>query len=162
MNYFICQTFVYSMCHKITFPLLTKASRGQTTSKLTSHISLAENRNLLIDFVSFTELFARTPDTWMFSRLSIINVSFCDIKSPLLSNMLYLSQLTTCDFRGNNFYGTIPGTIMDNSMLTYLDFSKNNFSGSLPNGILSLKSLQTLDISGNPYMREGQAHPPIY
>ena len=120
-----------------------------------SHISLAENRNLSIDFVSFTKLFAGTPDTWMSSRLSVLNVSFCDIKSPLLSNMFFSTQLTTCDFRGNNFYGTIPDIIIDNSMLTYLDFSKNNFSGGLPSGILNLNSLQTLDISANPFMREG-------
>ena len=119
------------------------------------HISLAGNRNLSINFVSFADLFARTVDISMSSRLSIINVSFCDIKSPLLSNMFYVPQLTTCDFRGSNFYGTIPDIITDNSMLTSLDFSKNNFSGGLPSGILSLNSLQTLDISGNPCMREG-------
>ena len=119
------------------------------------HISLAGNRNLSINFVSFADLFARTVDISMSSRLSIINVSFCDIKSPLLSNMFYVPQLTTCDFRGNNFYGTIPDIITDNFMLTYLDFSKNNFFGGLPSGILSLNSLQTLDISGNPSMREG-------
>ena len=117
-----------------------------------SYISLAGNRNLSIDFTSFIQLFTRVVD--VDSSLSILNVSFCDIKSPLLTNMFYIG-LSTCDFRGNRFYGTIRYISREWSLLTYLDVSANNLSGSLPTGIQSLISLQNLNISGNPFMREG-------
>ena len=117
-----------------------------------SYVSLAGNRNLSINFTSFLELFTRVPDNN--SPLSIMNVSFCDIKSPLLSNIFH-SHLSTCDFRGNSFYGVMPDVILAFSILVRLDISKNNFSGGLPSGIQGLTTLQNLDISGNPRMREG-------
>ena len=116
------------------------------------YVSLAGNRNLSIHFKSFLELFTREVD--FVDSPSIVNVSFCDIKSPVLANVLYLGRMSTCDLRGNNFYGAIPDFFQDYSFLTYFDISLNNLTGSLPAGIQNLVSLQYLDISGNPYMRD--------
>ena len=122
------------------------------TATKKSYLSLAGNRNLSIHFKSFLKLFTRKVD--FVDGPSIVNVSFCDIKSPVLANILYLERMSTCDLRGNNFYGAIPNFFEDFSFLTYFDISLNNLTGSLPAGIQNLVSLQYLDISGNPYMRD--------
>ena len=118
-----------------------------------SFVSLAGNRNLTINISSFMELFLRMPD--FDTRLSVLNLSFCDIESPLPGILLYFREMSTCDLRGNKFYGAIPAFMGDFSYLTYFDISSNNLSGSLPAGVQNLISLQYLDISGNPSMREG-------
>ena len=130
-----------------------KPRPDNATAGVKSYVSLAGNRNLLINFTSFIGLFTRNVD--FVESPAILNVSFCDIKSPLLANVLYFYSLSTCDFRGNHFYGTIPDFFEDYSFLTYFDVSSNNLTGGLPGGIESLISLQYLDISGNPLMREG-------
>ena len=117
-----------------------------------SYLSLAGNRNLSINFTSFLGLFngygfAPSP--------SILNLSFCNIKSPLLANVLYMEYMSTCDLRGNNLFGTLPDFFEDYSSLSYFDVSSNNLTGGLPAGIQDLISLQYLDISGNPLMRKG-------
>ena len=88
---------------------------------------------------------------------SILNLSYCDIKSPVPANVFYLESMSTCDFRGNRFHGNIPDFFEDFSFLTYYDISSNNLSGSLPVGIQNLISLQYFDISGNPSMREASS-----
>ncbi|KAL9987501.1 hypothetical protein ACROYT_G001822 [Oculina patagonica] len=113
-----------------------------------SLVSLAENRNLKINFTSFMELFSG-------SYPSILNLSYCDIKGPIPPNVFYFRQLTTCDLSGNNFYGPLPVLFEDFSVLSYLDVSENNLSGSLPAGIQNMISLNFLDITGNPSMRKG-------
>ena len=120
-----------------------------------SFISLAGNRNLAINISSFLELFSRKPD--FHPSPSVLNLSFCDIEGPLPANVLYFEDMSTCDLRGNKFYGAIPAFFEDFSYLTYFDISSNNLSGSLPAGIQNLISLQYLDISGNPSMREGNS-----
>ena len=120
---------------------------------VTSYVSLAGNRKLSINFTSFIELFTRRVD--FVDSPSILNVSFCDITSPVLANMLYMKSVSTCDISGNNFFGTLPDFFADFSFLTYFDVSSNNLSGSLPSGIQNLVSLQYLDISENPSMRDG-------
>jgi len=50
-----------------------------------SFVSLAGNRNLSINFTSFIGLFNRVDFA---PSPSILNLSFCDIKSPLLANVL--------------------------------------------------------------------------
>ncbi|KAJ7382426.1 hypothetical protein OS493_035075 [Desmophyllum pertusum] len=122
---------------------------GNTT--VDSYLSLAENRNLLIEFTSFMGLFRTSGSP------SVLNVSFCDIESPILPNEFYLQTLSTCDLRGNRFYGRIPDVFVDFSVLAYLDVSANNLSGGLPGGTQNLISLQYLDISGNPLMRRGKS-----
>ncbi|KAL9987492.1 hypothetical protein ACROYT_G001809 [Oculina patagonica] len=124
---------------------------ASTTVK--SYVSLAGNRNLKINFSSFMGLFSKRVD--FVESPSVLNLSYCDIKSPLLANVLYLESMSSCDLRGNRFYGEIPDFFEDFSFLTYFDVSSNNLSGSLPAGIQNLISLQYLDISGNPSMREG-------
>ncbi|KAJ7382424.1 hypothetical protein OS493_035073 [Desmophyllum pertusum] len=124
-------------------------TNGSTT--VDSYLSLADNRNLLIDFTSFMGLFRISGGP------SVLNVSFCDIKSPILPNEFYLRTLSTCDLRGNRFYGRIPDVFVDFSVLAYLDVSENNLSGGLPGGTQNLISLQYLDISGNPLMRKGKS-----
>ena len=74
--------------------------------------------------------------------------------SRVLANILYLERMSTCDLRGNKFYGSIPDFFEDFSFLTYFDLSSNNLTGSLPAGIQNLISLQYFDISGNPLMRD--------
>ena len=133
-------------------------NRGRPWSKnasttVTSYVSLAGNRNLTINFTSFMELFSKRVD--FVESPSILNVSFCDIKSPVLAKVFYLERMSTCDLRGNRFYGEIPDFFEDFSFLTYFDISSNNLLGRLPAGIQNLISLQYLDISGNPSMREG-------
>ncbi|KAL9987500.1 hypothetical protein ACROYT_G001820 [Oculina patagonica] len=113
-----------------------------------SLVSLAENRNLKINFTSFMELFSG-------SHISILNLSYCDIKGPIPPNVFYFHQLTTCDLSGNNFYGPLPALFDDVSVLSYLDVSENNLSGSLPAGIQNMISLNFMDITGNPSMRKG-------
>ena len=66
-----------------------------------SYISLAGNRNLSIDFTSFFQLFTRVVDAH--SSLSILNVSFCNIKSPLLTNLSYLGLLIHLRFSWQSF-----------------------------------------------------------
>ena len=117
-----------------------------------SFVSLAGNRNLSINFTSFIGLFNRVDFA---PSPSILNLSFCDIKSPLLANVLYMEYMSTCDLRGNNFYGTLPDFFEDFSFLSYFDISSNNLTGGLLAGIQDLISLQYLDISGNPLMRKG-------
>ena len=115
---------------------------------INSFVSLAENRNLTINFTSFMGLFkASIP--------SVINVSFCGIKSPILPELFYLPTLSTYDLRGNRFFGPIPDVLADLTVLSYLDVSANNLSGSLPGGTQNLIALQYLDISKNPFMRKG-------
>ncbi|KAJ7389319.1 hypothetical protein OS493_032173 [Desmophyllum pertusum] len=133
-------------------------NRGRSWSKndsatVKSFISLAGNRNLSLNFTSFMELFSKHVD--FVESPSILNLSFCDIKSPVPANLFYLERMSTCDLRGNRFYGEIPTFLEDFSFLTYFDISSNNLSGSLPVGIQNLISLQYLDISGNPSMRQG-------
>ena len=120
--------------------------------KIPSFVSLAGNRNLSINFTSFLQLFNRGVDFG--PGPSILNLSFCDIKSPLLANVFYMESMSTCDLRGNNFYGTLPDFFEDFSFLAYFDVSTNNLTGKLPAGIQNLVSLQYLDISGNPSMRD--------
>ena len=85
---------------------------------------------------------------------SIVNLSFCDIKSPVLANILYLEKMSTCDLKGNKLYGSVPDFYEDFSFSTYFDLSSNNLTGTLPAGIQNLISLQYFDISGNPFMRD--------
>ena len=122
---------------------------------VSSFVSLAVNRHLAINFSSFLELFSRNVD--FHPSPSILNLSFCDIQSPMVANLFYFEEMSTCDLRGNRFYGTIPEFSEDFSYLTYFDISLNNLSGSFPTGIQNLISLQYLDISGNPFMREGNS-----
>ena len=119
----------------------------------TSFVSLAGNRKLAINFSSFIELFTREVD--FHESPSILNLSFCDITSLVLANVLYMERVSTCDLSGNNFYGTLPPFFEDFSFLTYFDVSSNNLTGSLPAGIQNMVSLQYLDISRNPCMRDG-------
>ena len=116
-----------------------------------SYVSLAGNRNLSIELPSFMEIFSRGVN----HRVGplVLNLSNCDIDSPLPARVFYF-HMTTCDLHKNNFYGEIPDILADTSILTYFDISSNNLSGSFPLGIQSLISLQFLDISGNPFMRE--------
>ena len=129
-------------------PLSVKLNRS-----VKSFVSLAGNRNLTINISSFMELFSRMSEFG--TSLSVLNLSFCDIESPLPGILLYFREMSTCDLRGNKFYGAIPAFMGDFSYLTYFDISSNNLSGSLPAGVQNLISLQYLDISGNPSMREG-------
>ncbi|KAJ7369375.1 hypothetical protein OS493_039513 [Desmophyllum pertusum] len=113
-------------------------NRGRSWSKndsatVKSFISLAGNRNLSLNFTSFMELFSKQVD--FVESPSILNLSFCDIKSPVPANLFYLERMSTCDLRGNRFYGEIPTFLEDFSFLTYFDISSNNLSGSLPVGI---------------------------
>lgn len=110
-----------------------------------SYVSLAGNRNLNIELASFMEIFGEGP--------SVLNLSNCDIDSPLPARVFYFT-MTTCDLHKNKFYGEIPDIFGDTSILTYFDISSNNLSGSFPLGIQTLISLQFLDISGNPSMQE--------
>ena len=125
-------------------------NKGKPWSKKNStvaqpYISLAGNRNLNIELASFMEIFSRGP--------LVLNLSNCDIDSPLPSRVLDF-VMTTCDLHKNKFYGEIPDIFGDTSILNYFDISSNNLSGSFPLGIQTLISLQFLDISGNPSMRE--------
>ena len=124
-------------------------------ASINSYVSLAENRNLTIHFASFMGLFKARAMRRTSGTPSIINVSFCGIKSRILPDVFYLRRLSTCDLRGNKFYGPIPDILADLSVLSYLDVSENNMSGSLPAGTQNLIALQYLDISGNPFMRKG-------
>ncbi|KAJ7389322.1 hypothetical protein OS493_032176 [Desmophyllum pertusum] len=117
------------------------------------YVSLAGNRNLSIHFSSFMNLFTRRVDSVVLSP-TILNISFCDIKSPVLGVTFFLNRLSTCDLRGNRFYGVIPNIRSDTSILTYFDLSSNNLSGGLPVGFQNLVYLQYFDISGNPSMRK--------
>ena len=118
-----------------------------------SYVSLAGNRKLALNFTSFIELFTRRVD--FVDSPSILNLSLCDITSPVLANLLYMERVSTYDLSGNNFYGTLPIFFEDFSFLTFFDVSSNNLTGSLPAGIQNMVSLQYLDISGNPSMRDG-------
>ena len=125
-------------------------NKGKPWSKKNStvaqpYISLAGNRNLNIELVSFMEIFSRGP--------LVLNLSNCDIDSPLPPRVFDF-VMTTCDLHKNKFYGEIPDIFGDTSVLTYFDISSNNLSGGFPLGIQTLISLQFLDISGNPSMRE--------
>ena len=124
---------------------------GTANTRIPLFVSLAENRNLSINFTSFIQLFNKLD---FHPSPSIFNLSFCDIKSPLLANIFYMESMSTCDLRGNRFYGTLPDFFADFSYLSYFDVSKNNLTGKLPPGITNMVSLQYLDISGNPSMRD--------
>ena len=144
----VSQNQFSSINHGKPWPVNSSAAK-------TKYVSLAGNRNLLIHFQSFIELFTKTVD--FVESPSILNVSFCDIKSPVLANLYYFETMSTCDMRGNNFYGPLPDFFEDFSLLTYFDVSTNNLTGSFPPGIQNLNSLQYLDISRNPFMREGNS-----
>ena len=118
----------------------------------TYYISLAGNRNLSINFTSFVTLTSE-------NTLSTLNLSFCDIKSPVPGNLFYKGRMTICDLRGNNIFGPLPDFISDMSLLAHFDISSNHLIGSLPLGIRNLISLQYTDISGNSEMREGNDAP---
>ena len=136
-------------------------NKGKPWSKnvsagIKSYVSLAGNRNLNIYLPSFMEIFSRKVN----HRIGplVLNLSNCDIDSPLSASVLYF-EMTTCDLHKNKFYGEIPDIFADTSILTYFDISSNNLSGSFPLGMQSLISLQFLDISGNPCMREATRAP---
>ena len=135
------------------FSSINKGKPWSGTAKIRnpSFVSLSGNRNLSINFTSFIQLLSKTDYD---SSPSILNLSFCDIKSPLLANIYYMESLLTCDLRGNKFYSTLPDYLGDFSFLSYLDVSLNNLTGKLPTGIQNLVSLHYLDISGNPFMRD--------
>ena len=122
-----------------------------STAGVFSYLSFAGNRNLSINFTSFMGLFKNMKK--YIAGPSILNISFCDITSPLLGNLYYMQALTICDLHGNNFYGPIPAIAEDTSLLSYLDLSSNNFTGAPPSAFQDLISLQYFDISGNPLMR---------
>ena len=123
------------------------------TAPIRWYVSLAGNRNLSINFKSFLELFSGRRVDFTGRSPSIVNLSFCDIKSPVLANILYLEKMSTCDLKGNKLYGSVPDFYEDFSFLTYFDLSSNNLTGTLPAGIQNLISLQYFDISGNTFMR---------
>lgn len=118
------------------------------------YVSLAGNRNLSINFTSFMHLLGRVVIAKIPFSPTILNVSFCDIKSHLNGAMYFWERLTTCDFRGNKFYGVIPDILNDASVLTYFDLSSKTLSGGLPAGVQNLVYLQYLNISGNPSTRQ--------
>ncbi|XP_015759256.1 PREDICTED: putative leucine-rich repeat-containing protein DDB_G0281931 [Acropora digitifera] len=122
-----------------------------STAGVFSYLSFAGNRNLSINFTSFVGLF--DPMKRYLASPSILNVSLCDITSPLVGNLFFMKELTICDLHGNNFYGPIPTFTEDISLLSYLDLSSNNFTGAPPSAFQDLISLQYFDISGNPLMR---------
>ena len=122
-----------------------------STAGAFSYLSFAGNRNLLINFTSFMGLF-KPPNLYLVSPL-ILNISLCDITSPLVGNLFSMGRLTICDLHRNNFYGQIPNFAEDTSLLSYLDVSSNNFTGAPPSAFQDLISLQYFDISGNPLMR---------
>ena len=122
---------------------------NNSTAGTFSYLSFA---GLSINFTSFQGLFNPTKNHN--ADLSILNVSFCDITSPLFGTLFSMQALTTCDLHGNNFYGPIPTFAEDSSLLTHLDLSSNNFTGALPTAFQDLISLQYFDISGNPLMRQ--------
>ena len=124
------------------------------TAPIRWYVSFAGNRNLSINFKSFLELFSGRRVDFTGRSPSIVNLSFCDIKSPVLANILYLEKMSTCDLKGNKLYGSVPDFYEDFSFLTYFDLSSNNLTGTLPAGIQNLISLQYFDISGNPFMRD--------
>ena len=63
-----------------------------------------------------------------------------------LSNLTSLQLL----FLGeNNFTGTIPPPLVNNSKLVYLRLDYNNLHGSIPNEIGYLKNLKVLDLEAN-------------
>jgi len=131
-------------------------NKGKPWSKNVSagvkwHVSLAGNRNLNIELTSFMEIFSRFVNHQ--GGPLVLNLSNCDIESPLPANLFYFG-MTTCDLHKNKFYGKIPDIFTDKSILTYFDISSNSLSGSFPVGIQNLIALQYLDISGNPSMRE--------
>ena len=131
-----------------------KAWPGDATVNESLSISLADNRNLSINFTSFIDLFRKFMEQGNDSPATL-NVSLCGISSPIPDNVLYMERLSVCDLRGNNFFGPIPTFIGDFSFLTTFDISSNNLTGGFPAGIQNLVSLKNLDISGNPLMREG-------
>ena len=149
----VSQSQFSSINHGKRWPVNSSAAK-------TKYVSLAGNRNLSIHFQSFLELFVKTASDFVDSP-SILNISFCDIKSPVPANLYYFETMSTCDMRGNNFYGPLPDFSEDFSLLTYFDVSSNNLTGSFPAGIQHLISLQYLDISGHPFMREGTVHLPV-
>ena len=122
-----------------------------STAGIFSYLSFAGNRNLSINFTSFMGLF--NPMKSYHASPSILNVSLCDITSPLFGNLFSMQKLTICDLHGNNFYGPIPTFTKDKSLLSYLDLSSNNFTGAPPSAFQDLTFLQYFDISGNPLMR---------
>jgi len=113
-----------------------------------AYLSFAGNRNLSIHFPSFTSLFKSYV-----AGPSILNVSSCDITSPLIGFLFPETKLTILDLHGNNFYGSLSSFAEAFSFLSYLDLSSNSLTGALPNALQDLISLQYLDISGNPLMR---------
>ena len=126
-------------------------SLKNVSTAVKSYVSLAGNRNLNIDLTSFIEIVSSTVND--LGGPLVLNLSNCDIESPLPAKLFYL-DMTTCDLHKNMFYGEIAEIATDQSILTYFDISSNNLSGGLPVGIHDLISLQFLDISGNPSMRE--------
>ena len=106
----------------------------------TKYVLLAGHMNLSIQFQSFRELFSTTVH--FVDSPSILNVSFCDIKSPVLANLYYFETMSTWDMRGNNFYGPLPDFNELYSFLTYLDVSANKLSGSFQPGIQDLVSFK--------------------
>ena len=122
-----------------------------STADVFPYLSFAGNRNLSINFTSFMGLFK--PTNLDLAGPSILNLSSCDITSPLLGNLFSTRKLTICDLHGNNFYGPIPNFAQVSSLLSHLDLSSNNFTGAPPSAFQDLISLQYFDISGNPLMR---------
>ncbi|KAJ7382422.1 hypothetical protein OS493_035071 [Desmophyllum pertusum] len=108
-------------------------------------------------YVSGVELIGEMP-RMLPAKLAFLVLPGNNIsESPILPNEFYLRTLSTCDLRGNRFYGRIPDVLVDFSVLAYLDVSANNLSGGIPGGTQNLISLQYLDISGNPLMRKGKS-----
>ena len=59
----------------------------------TKYVLLAGHMNLSIQFQSFRELFSTTVH--FVDSPSILNVSFCDIKSSVLANLYYFETMST-------------------------------------------------------------------
>ena len=95
----ITHLFVHGMVLLVTMTHLTLKQ---------SYVSLGGNRNLSINFKSFVELFSGRRVDFTSRSPSIVNLSFCDIKSPVLANILYLEKMSTCDLKGNKLYGSVP------------------------------------------------------
>ena len=60
-----------------------------------------------------------------------------------------LTSLHTLFLGQNNFTGTIPPPLVNNSKLLYLGLDYNNLHGSIPNEIGNLKNLEELNLGAN-------------
>ncbi|XP_065013076.1 probably inactive leucine-rich repeat receptor-like protein kinase At3g28040 [Musa acuminata AAA Group] len=89
------------------------------------------------------------PEMASYFSLRFLNLSWNELRAPLLPEFGLFRYLTVLDLRSSKLYGTIPADMCKSGSLSVLQLDGNSFSGPIPDEIGNCSSLYLLSLSHN-------------